>query len=594
MSKRLLVVLFAGIIAFALTPTAAWGVCVVRVVSSVTPDPAPAPNPSVQITPTVAPAGGAIINQEGLTERVADVLINDDGVAPNCFGSTTQVIRLTYNAALTSPVSIPVQTRSNFDVYDSAGAGLGLAIQASSTVALAPGGTQQTVITITLLQAGTAGNITTGAVGSAIRVKNLRVDSADQLTKAPAAGSAATVAVSATFPGTFVTAAFTVGTATATIAPGASIAPVGNGAQSSGSGLSVNQAGAVFAENFAPAFRRAGTCVARATTCPSGVSDDIATTPTSLIFDMGTSIPSGVTVTFPSTMSTSAEAAIGTAGVVFTLTGRGGSGSCTGSAACFVIYDTTATGATAFTLPLATVAGVAPVGAPLVLGAAIQIGVQVGSPSGSGTATLHASFGPGQSAGSGNDDVNAAAVPRYIAANTSASATTRNIFSGSFFVIAPVRTTLLYSFATTLGGFNTGIEVANTGADTGAFAAANVGQTGGLTLFFFQKAAGAAPNTFTLGTDLSAGGVALPNCRGLDANGRVPPGGVFACALSSLLAAAGQPAAFDGYVIVVSQFTKAHGFYATFNAAGAPFAANNALVMGAAVRQDGAAEAFTQ
>src|SRR5437879_1172111 len=77
MSKRLLVFLFAGIIAFALTPTA-WGVCTVTITTSIPPDPAPATSPSGQLVPVVAPAAGATLNQEGDTERVSDVLITDN------------------------------------------------------------------------------------------------------------------------------------------------------------------------------------------------------------------------------------------------------------------------------------------------------------------------------------------------------------------------------------------------------------------------------------------------------------------------------------------------------------------------------------
>jgi hypothetical protein len=78
--------------------------------------------------------------------------------------------------------------------------------------------------------------------------------------------------------------------------------------QSSGKGLALPQTVAL-TEGFGNAFRtKGGTCASRtiaSDTCYSQVANDIATVATSLTFSV-TGIPSGVTVKFPSSMSTSA------------------------------------------------------------------------------------------------------------------------------------------------------------------------------------------------------------------------------------------------------------------------------------------------
>jgi hypothetical protein len=599
MSKKWISVLLAAVVgALVLAPSTAMAVCKVSVVSKISftdsttattvTDPIPlTPGDKVSLV-TVVSSAVATVNAEGITERITDVLITDDTVAPFCFLTGNNIV-LTINAQLNDPTAASggLTVPGNIDEYDSNGTSGVTVAQPTITNGFAAN-QPETVITIPILQTGTAGNLLVGPAGAALRIKNLRVDASKVSGAAINDTVNATAQVVAGNP-------FNVANKVATI--GAAALASGTGTQSSGTTLGT-AATFSFTEGFAPAFRIAGgTCnssTLASDTCASQVANDRATTPTSLIFDLGTSIPSGVSVTFPATLSNSATA-VGTAGASYTyaLTGRGGSGSCTGSAACFVIYDTTGSG-TQFTLNGTT--GATANGLPTGAGnGSVVIGVNVASPSGFGTATIHASFGPGAAAGTGNDDVQPAAVPRYVA-NNIAGAPTRLIFTGNFFTINPVRTVLLYPFATTGGGFNTGIEVANTGADGAAFApnATTAGQTGGLTFFFFNKAAGVAPNTFTLATDLSAGGVALPGCRGLDAGGRVAPGSVFACALNVLLTAAGQPAGFDGYVIVVSQFNLAHGFYATFNAAGAPFAANNALVLGSGARIGGTPEQLLQ
>lgn len=605
MRNRLFTLVVAGIVALALVPSAAWGVCQVQLVSSLGTDPAPptAAQAASQIAFTAAPAGGASLNLEGRTERVSDVLIFDDGsaAATNCF-QVNNSIRLTYNGTLTSPTSIASATTANFDVFDNAGSA-GLVILASSTVGLAPGGLPQTVITITVQQGGTLGNLTTGATGSAVRVKNLRID-ANGLALATAPHTPATVTVTAATAGTLPT-AFTgqVGTANTTVT-GGSIAHAGSGTQSAGGGLTTS-AEFTFGEGFLHSLRVAGgTCnstTVSSDTCVSGVANDIATNATSLIFDVGTTLPSSVSVTWPGTISTSASAAAGT-GLILTLRNAP---SCSGPGSpCFAIYDTTKGDATAAaTLTVDTAAAAAGVAAAACGGTGQPacsaytggpvpfVGVNIGSPSGAGTVKLHGFFGPGE-AGSGDDDVQAAAVPRYISTNTTATlpSTTRQIFAnGTWFTINPTRTTLLFPYVTEVSGYETGIVVANTGLDTGVFGATSTGnQTGGITFYFFPTAG----TPFTLNTDTTAGGTVVTGARGLNSVGQVAAGGAFVCSLANLLKAANYTGAtFDGYVIAVTGFNNAHGSEIIFNTVGNhSFAPAN--VLGKSGRNDGNAESL--
>jgi hypothetical protein len=170
----------------------AWAECAAQVVSTVAPTDGGAATPPALITPSTAGTPAQLINT-GTSELVSNVLVFDTGVAPSCFTGFGRVIRLTYNMAMTSPsVGAFNGSPANMDIYDSAGLA-GVAINAAATSALGPGGTPQTVIALTVVQAGTAGNITTGGTGSAVRLKNLRFDA-----RSLANGALATVTVSAT------------------------------------------------------------------------------------------------------------------------------------------------------------------------------------------------------------------------------------------------------------------------------------------------------------------------------------------------------------------------------------------------------------
>jgi hypothetical protein len=600
MSKKWTTLLVVGVLAFALVPSAAWGVCKAQVITHLAypgatagppptnqdPIPPTAAQSATQITPTAAVAGGLNINNEGKTERVADVLVWDDGTAPgatSCF-NITNTIRLTYNALLTNPTSVSAATTANFDVFDSAGVGAGLVISASSTVGLAGGGTPQTVITVTPLQKGTdTGDITTGAAGSAFRIKNLRID-ATGIT----AGGVVTVTVSQNTGLVPLGGINTVGTAKLTISGGAgagTITPAGgciaavtggSGLQNSGTGLTC--AGSVnFTEGFTGLYRVAGTaCSGSASaTCNSQVANDIATNATSFIFDQGTTLPSGVSMTWPATISTSNVQTTG-AGLILTLRNTP---TCSGPGSqCFAIYDTTkGDKGTAAALTLTTtLAGAAPNGVPTAGNP--TVGVNIAATSGAGAGTSHVFFGPSESANAGcaNDDVNAAAIPRYLNTCTGTTNPSRNIVSGTFFTVVSNQTALMLPYATNLFGYQTGIVISNTSAHGAAFTAATA-QKGGLKFYFFPTNGTA----FTLNTDVTTGGVGnIAGTRGLDANGQLAGGGIFAGSLNALLTAAGQPAgtSFDGYVIVVAGFQFAHGQVAVISPNGTA-AYSNLLVI---------------
>src|SRR5260370_11729147 len=128
---------FLGAAALALSfalllPNAAFAGCHVQVVSYISPaDPSGGPG-NGPITPSSA-GTPANLNNEGLVERVSDVLIYDDNTVgtADCF-TVGNVLRLTYNAALSLPASIASATSANFDVYDNTSSAL--TIQATSTV----------------------------------------------------------------------------------------------------------------------------------------------------------------------------------------------------------------------------------------------------------------------------------------------------------------------------------------------------------------------------------------------------------------------------------------------------------------------------
>jgi len=118
-------------------------------------------------------------------------------------------------------------------------------------------------------------------------------------------------------------------------------------------------------------------------------------------------------------------------------------------------------------------------------------------------------------------------------------------------------TTLLVPYAVNqdvLFGYNTGFAIANTTTDPGTsiigFKTA-VKQFGKIAFYFY-------PQT---GTPFSYATTAGSPGSGLSADGTLKSGGSYVALLDQLLAAAGAPKAFTGYIIIVTDFTNAHGQY---------------------------------
>ena len=217
------------------------------------------------------------------------------------------------------------------------------------------------------------------------------------------------------------------------------------------------------------------------------------------------------------------------------------------------------------------------------------IGVVVNDPSGNNAdgnmqADLRVVMGPAAVSQFTGDDVQPTAIPRYLN-NIAASNPTREIIGDvlgnpiQYFYLNPTETVLLYPYVTNLDGWNTGIEVGNTGNDGAVFG--NTGQNGALDFYFFPTAVSSSSGTpFACTTSTLSN--ALPACtvgRGLDANGALDAGGDYAVTLSVLLGGAKYTGNFDGYIIVVAHFNFGHGVGMFFDTNGS-FGSAPALVLG--------------
>jgi len=347
--------------------------------------------PLVPVSPGVPP-GGPAINNEGVAERLADVLVHDDGMLPACFAAGN-TITLTYNA--------PATSGPGFDRFDSGGA---LATTTSATTT-----PNNTTVAIHVTQAGASGSLLSGSTGAAVRIKNLRVD-----VSGAATGSQITAVLTTSNGATPAVNSANIGKVARTIDPTKTAVTAGLGMQNADGGLPANSfARFTFGEGFSNAFR-----VAAAAT----VAGDIASGPTRVVLDFGNSIPTGVTLTFPGQI----------VGSGLTLQLPGGTNTvCSGPATCAIVYDTVANAAGAGTVSIRTAAA-ADSGA---IDGSPDIGVHIASVSGAGAVTLHAFFSPAAGPGSGNDDVDAAAVPRYVSNNSSGGLTREIIPPSTFFVV---------------------------------------------------------------------------------------------------------------------------------------------------------------
>jgi hypothetical protein len=111
-------------------------------------------------------------------------------------------------------------------------------------------------------------------------------------------------------------------------------------------------------------------------------------------------------------------------------------------------------------------------------------------------------------------------------------------------MIMPTR--LLYPFAATVPGYQTGISIANTGPDTGAIT------------FSFHPQSG-PPFNYTVAPGSPGSGYN-------PVNGLLPSGGTYVVNLSEILQAAARPPSFIGFFYASCNFGGAHGYAQIYSA----------------------------
>ncbi|NWG12705.1 MAG: hypothetical protein HXY20_04125 [Acidobacteria bacterium] len=177
-----------------------------------------------------------------------------------------------------------------------------------------------------------------------------------------------------------------------------------------------------------------------------------------------------------------------------------------------------------------------------------------------GTVSASVSLAPvGAAFGSGGA-VLASPIPRYMQVD---------LGPVPIYTIIGSQTSLLIPFAVNAIGYNTGFSIANTTKDPGttALGAANaaVPQSGVIKFWMYPqlpKGGSSVPTPLTYTTSGTSPGT------GLDSTGKLPSGSTYTVLLSELLAAAGAPVDFQGYIIVVTNFTNAHCLYVLSDFAG--------------------------
>jgi hypothetical protein len=150
--------------------------------------------------------------------------------------------------------------------------------------------------------------------------------------------------------------------------------------------------------------------------------------------------------------------------------------------------------------------------------------------------------------------------------------TALNVGSPTILSIAGSSTTLLIPYAyasTTPNDFNTAMAIVNTTEDPGTAVLGFTGaipQAGPVTFYLFPAGAAATPR-FSYTTQAGSPG------SGLDASGNVVAGGTYSVFLSQIFPLAQPPAgstatlgtSFTGYIMIVANFTNAHGIFVISN-----------------------------
>lgn len=121
----------------------------------------------------------------------------------------------------------------------------------------------------------------------------------------------------------------------------------------------------------------------------------------------------------------------------------------------------------------------------------------------------------------------------------------------------PAAGALLIPFGSVGGGYNTGIAISNTTTDVLGNPSVATPQNGTITYTFFDVSGTVKSYTTSASSPTGNGGLA---------GGILNSGKTYAVNLSDLLAAAGMPSTFSGYIFVQTNFTHAHGAAYIYNA----------------------------
>jgi len=509
------------------------------------------------------------LNAEGTTERGADIVISNVA-GMNCF-TTGSILTVTYNANLTVPASIALGDKGLYwdivDPTDSLVVG-GISVQ----TAVASSGIV-TVIEFDIENGGTN-------PGAAIILENLRFDVTGSTGKGLQMvpdGQSLFAYVGTSNPPT-TTAGLDIGNVKKTVNPnntGVTVLGWGfeDGVCPFPGFCGFPNKGATTGSLIQQAWWRMTTNAAWITDFPFRRVGELSPNPvdphligqTDLVLHIQ-NIMAGVTVTVPPSLI----ACDGELGKLAQWDFASGSKTATGGDLVAIYKTVFSNLRNPVSLNVATTNGPADSGCdihsfyPLI---SVVIGnPSLNSPDGTMQAYLNVVMGPADSLGqfAGDDVAAAGTVPRYLNDVALPDAPTRGIigastitdpFAAPYFFLNPTQTVLLYPFTTDLAGWQTGIEVGNTGNDGAVFG--NTGQAGKLDVYFFPT--GGTPFVYTV-----AAGVG----RGLDANGDLQAGGVFADTLADLVAKAGKPFS-EGYLIIVAHFNYGHGSAMVFNTTGA-------------------------
>ena len=294
--------------------------------------------------------------------------------------------------------------------------------------------------------------------------------------------------------------------------------------------------------------------------------------PTDLVVDVE-NIMSGVTVTVPNALVACTGGGDAPLSALATWTWIGGDKSKTGGNLVAIYRTTQSTRTNPTELVVFTTNGPADPGCDAYSTYPL-ISVVVGNPSGNsadGTmeAYLRVVMGPSLVSAFPGDDVQPGAVPAYLTSVSATGHPTRAILGDTdpeyqpYFFLNPTETVILFPYVTNIDGWQTGIEIGDTGLDTPVFG--NSGQNGKLDFYFFPNnpAGGAGtPFNFTLAKGDGVAGADL------DASSNLEAGSTFAGVLSTILSNHGHGGNFVGYIIVVAHFNYGHGAGMIFNTAG--------------------------